>query len=183
MGSWWPHNILHYSWRSQETKQSLETHCWPGSHQRFAGIWGTWRQVHFIPFNGLYLSHDRHSSVSGGYGVALWVIILVQRRVWLESPMREWQSLPHLAQVKSIASRSAWSRAFLLWRFASACCVSDCSKLDRPFCTVCCQAVRSEAAASHVARSTSMAFKFLLQTSLYRSWGLPVGRLPCASSP
>ena len=73
--------------------------------------------------------------------------------------------------------------AFLLFLFASACCESDCSKLDRPFCTVCLQAVRSEATASQVVRSISMALKSLLQTSLYRSWSLPVGRLPCASSP
>ena len=30
---------------------------------------------------------DRHPSVSRDYGVAIWVIILVQRRVWLESPL------------------------------------------------------------------------------------------------
>ena len=85
--------------------------------------------------------------------------------------------------MKSVDGRSAWPRAFLLFLFASACCVSDCSKLDRPFCTVCLQAVRSEATASQVVRSISMALKSLLQTSLYRSWSLPVGRLPCASSP
>ena len=71
--------------------------------------------------------------------------------------------------MKSVAGRSAWPQVFLLVLFASACCASDCSKLDRPFCTVCLQAFRSEATASNVVRSISMAFKSLLQTSSYRS--------------
>ena len=36
-----------------------------------------------------------HPSVSKDYGVALWLVVLEQRLVWLERPIQEWQSLPH----------------------------------------------------------------------------------------
>ena len=63
------------------------------------------------------LSYDYihwHPSVSKDYGVALWLVILEQRRVWLESPIREWQSFSHSEQMWSIADPSPWFRAFLV---------------------------------------------------------------------
>ena len=40
-----------------------------------------------------------HASVSKDYGVALWLIVLEERLVWLERPIREWQSLLHSEQM------------------------------------------------------------------------------------
>ena len=55
-----------------------------------------------------------HPSVLKDYGVALWLVILEQRRVWLVCPIREWQSFPYSEQMWSIAGLSPWFRAFLV---------------------------------------------------------------------
>ena len=65
------------------------------------------------------------------------MVILVQRNVWLDRPILEWQSRAHWAQLNSHAG-------------LSDCLASDCwtrvsSNLEAAFCTVFFQADRSEA--------------------------------------
>ena len=105
------------------------------------------------------------------------------RRVWLASPMREWQSLWQRTQTKSDTGLSARAAAFLLILFSLCCWASVSSKLERHFCTVCLQADRLRAVASQLFWSMFKAFRSLLHTSLNRNCGLPVGLFPCMSSP
>ena len=127
------------------------------------------------------IGHHRHPSVPKGYGSVL-VGVLGQRRVWLCSPMRERHCLPHLLQQKLVSGcLTVW--VFLLIRFSSYRRRIESSNSGRARPVNCLQVERSEAEISQFARFTSRSFKSLLQTSLKRSCGLPVGRVPCASSP
>ena len=76
-----------------------------------------------------------------------------------------WQSLPRSEQMWSVAGLSPWFRAFLVCLFVSACSASVFSNSERPCCTACLQAERSEAKVSHPLISMTKAFRSLLQTS------------------
>ena len=98
-----------------------------------------------------------------------------QRRLWLKSPIREWQSLWQIVLVNVDEDLVC----FFASRLASACLARDSSKLKRQLLTTCFQDARSWASISHLFVLMVKAFMSFLQ--LYRSSCLPVGRLPCTS--
>ena len=108
-----------------------------------------------------------------------WLSVLEQCRVCrLVRPMREWQSFPHRVHRNSDAAVFDMVRVFLIWRLASACCLSEASRLLSPSLTVDLQDAGWEAVSSQVLRSMFSALRSLLQTSLNRRWDLPVARDP-----
>ena len=108
---------------------------------------------------------------------------LEQRLVWLRRPIREWQSLPHWRQIQSVPCPAPWFCCFCDFLFASACWARVASNWERPRCSACLQAERSDVKVSHLLRSIPKAFRSRLQISLYHSCGLPLGRFPCTYSP
>jgi len=48
------------------------------------------------------------------YGVALWIVVLVQPRVWLVKPKQEWQSFPQQLQTRTDADLPPWLWSFFL---------------------------------------------------------------------
>ena len=78
---------------------------------------------------------------------------------------------------------SPWFQTFLVYLFVLACSASVSSNSERPCCSACLQAERSESTVSHLLMSMLKAFRSLWQTSLQRNhWGLPVGHFPRAYS-
>ena len=75
--------------------------------------------------------------------------------------------------------RSPWFQAFLVYLFVPACSASVSSNSERPCCSACLQADRSESTVSHLLMSMLKSFRSLLQTSLQRNhWGLQLGAFP-----
>ncbi len=112
-------------------------------------------------------------------------VVEMQCLLWLNSPIRERQSLLQLLQVKPVTASvgtdsapcrlrclfsSHWSSLFPSLNFMLVLMASR-------------QLTRSAVAASKSAGCRLPAFRSRLQTSLYRSAGLPVGLVPEASSP
>ena len=89
-------------------------------------------------------------------------------------PRWEWQSLGQIVQVNVDGDLVC----FFACHLASACLVRHSSKLKRQLLTTCFHNARSWASVSHLLVLMVKAFMSLLQISLYRSSGLPVGRLP-----
>ena len=108
---------------------------------------------------------------------------LEQRLVWLRRPIREWHSLPHWRQIQFVPCPAPWFCWFRDYLFASACWTRDSSNWERPWCTACLQAERSDVNVSHLLSSIPKAFRSRLQISLYLSCGLLLGQFPCTNSP
>ena len=87
-----------------------------------------------------------HPSVSKGYGIALWLVVLEERLVW------------------SVAGLSPWFRAFLVCLFVWAHSASVSSGSEGR--TARFLSDRSEVKVSHLLMSMSTAFKSFLQTCL-----------------
>lgn len=87
-----------------------------------------------------------HPSVSKGYGIALWLVVLEERLVW------------------SVAGLSPWLRAFLVCLFVWAHSESVSSGSEGR--TARFLSDRSEVKVSHLLMSMSTAFRSFLQTSL-----------------
>lgn len=94
---------------------------------------------------------------------------------WLCSLTLERQSLRHLAQMKLDDTETEAVLAFLLALFAACWSSLAASAIVTPSLTVALQSWRLSAVASQVLGSMSASFMSRLQTSLKRSWGLPVG--------
>ena len=98
------------------------------------------------------------------------------RLEWLYNPTLEWQSLEHLVHTYDVGAKA---EALL-----SACwLVLVSSAFLTPSLTAALQSRRLSAVPSHELGSMPACFMSRLQTSLYRSCGLPVGRAPSHSSP
>ena len=126
-----------------------------------------------VPTSYLFIC-SRHPSVSKDYGSVLCMEDLEQRLVLLRRPIRELQSLPHRRQIQSVLCPAPWFCFLCDFLFASACWTRVSSNWERPWCTACLQAERSDVRVSHLLRSIPKAFRSRLQTSLYRSCGLPL---------
>ncbi len=109
----------------------------------------------------------------------------LQFLLWQNSPIREWQSLLQLLQVKpviaSVGTDSALCRLRCL--FSSHWSLLFPSLSFMLVLTASRQLTWSVVAASKSVGFRLPAFRSCWQTSLYRSAGLPVGLMPEASSP
>ncbi len=109
----------------------------------------------------------------------------LQCLLWLNSPIRERQSLLQLLQVKPVTASVGTDSALCRLRclFSSHWSFLFPSLSFTLVLTASRQLTWSAVAASKSAGFRLPAFRSRLQTSLYRSAGLPVGLVPEASSP
>ena len=111
-------------------------------------------------------------------------VVELQRRLWLQSPIRERQVFLQFGHTKAVSSKvsdAALTRLRCL--FISCCSFSFCSILTAADFVVNLHTFRSAAKASRSVGAISPALSSRLQTSLYRRVGLPAGLEPAASSP
>ncbi len=112
-------------------------------------------------------------------------VVELQCLLWLNSPIREQQSLLQLQQVKPLTASLGTDTALcrLLCRFSSHWSFLFPSLSFMLVLTASRQLTWSAVAASKSAGFRLPAFRSCLQTSFYWSAGLPVGLVPEASSP
>ena len=113
-----------------------------------------------------------HPSVLSDYGIARWKHLLL----WLERPILEWQSFPHVGQINVEICCPSYCFLFLLLLFCSLLDVSVSSKVSRPSFTALLQADLSLAKSFPRVFIDVHGFQSCLHTSLNCSCGLIAGR-------
>ena len=113
----------------------------------------------------VYLNKDIEIFITSFIGKDHRFAPIVLRLLWLWRPLREWQCLPHLKQMKAVVGLLAGHTVFLWSLFSLLLVALFLHVCDSPSFTVCLQASLSVAATSQESMSVPSGWRSRLHTS------------------